>query len=643
MRITKIELGDWMPFRGVHKLDVPSGPISVVAKYTEDPERSNWGGKTAFEEGIEWCIYGIHRKTYEDRLIHNGQESTFVRLTFSGGDVVERSRVRGKTTKIRFKTSDGIEYRQKDASEAIEKFIGLDNQDFRATLCFAQGDTEAIVSKKSGERRKLIGQWLEFDAWFRVASRARVALRASLSKVQSVTRRLAEIETFFAEHNREELAIELSKTIEESNKFSLLVDGCQKRIDKANRAASAKTAVAQLEELKIERASLIEELRGAKVEGLEQAKIVFEEAKSSEDQASKELRSAKSLLGGSFDGKCPVVCIECPIAETISADKKSAAEKVSNVEKVLGECSHRTHSARLVLGELTAKERELQRKRERFNQLTATGKRLASIANESDGLLSDEDFSKLTEERDRYQTDLKNSYATKRIIEKLLEDISIALTEQQELLSDLEEARRDAQIKALALKCVGPTGIPQQIMFDSLGRLEERSNGLLDGTGLSISFDTEREMKDLEPICSDCGYTYRGQKDKSCPACETERQKKMSDDLEIPVDDGSGEIEDAKAKSGGAKALIASAIRMSASLMLRELRGSACSFALVDEPFGSLDLRNRRILAQVFTGFLGSVGLEQAFVISHDAALLDSLPGRIEITRNGDASTIKVV
>lgn len=76
--------------------------------------------------------------------------------------------------------------------------------------------------------------------------------------------------------------------------------------------------------------------------------------------------------------------------------------------------------------------------------------------------------------------------------------------------------------------------------------------------------------------------------------------------------------------------------------MLRDLRGSPVRFAVVDEPFGALDAENRETLARSFAGMLGSVGLEQAFVVSHDAALLAAMPARILITRDGSASRVEL-
>ena len=76
--------------------------------------------------------------------------------------------------------------------------------------------------------------------------------------------------------------------------------------------------------------------------------------------------------------------------------------------------------------------------------------------------------------------------------------------------------------------------------------------------------------------------------------------------------------------------------------MLREVRGASVAWATIDEPFGPLDAELREGLARVFGGMLGAVGLEQAFVVSHDQALLDQLPHRIVIERTGDRSEFRL-
>src|SRR5262249_29835197 len=157
-------------------------------------------------------------------------------------------------------------------------------------------------------------------------------------------------------------------------------------------------------------------------------------------------------------------------------------------------------------------------------------------------------------------------------------------------------------------RALGGSGIPARIAAQSLSGLEARANALLSGLGLSFSLTWERELADPALACDECGTVFdKKTRAKSCVTCGTPRGRKKSAELDVLGDDGSGEIEDVRAKSGGAKVLVASAIRLAGGMMLRERRGSPLEVAFVDEPFGELDLENRDALARTFASLLGSV------------------------------------
>src|SRR5258706_657278 len=101
MRLTTIRLRNWMCFGGDVSLEgLPSSSIAVVARFEDDKERSNWGGKTAVLEAIGWALLGGHRKRTDDGVIFHGASSAFVELVFDGPLPlsVRRSRPRGGPT-----------------------------------------------------------------------------------------------------------------------------------------------------------------------------------------------------------------------------------------------------------------------------------------------------------------------------------------------------------------------------------------------------------------------------------------------------------------------------------------------------------------------------------------------------------------
>lgn len=656
MILETLTLENWLPFAGRFELNLPTGAVAVVGRYDDDPQRSNWSGKTALLEAIEWCLFGVHRKRYDDAIIFVGAKFARVILAIAGTVmidgkaragtiIVERSRKFGKPTRLSL-VAGGERWEKKVAQEKIEELLGFDGSDYRETICFAQGDTEAIVEKTSGERRKVVAAWLELDAWLRVASRARVKVRALADKHRELRAELAAHEkTHAAAPTIEELGtdVDTAKALEDDARESLIA--IDLRLE-----AVATMEIARLDREKLAKVvedgkALRAELTGAKVDGLEEGRADLAEIQAKASAAGAELRAAADLVGGKFDGTCPVTCEECPVQDEVRSNRGAAVSRRERARSADQDAQNVAREKRRDLSDLESQEREFDRKRGRFKSLVEQARALKASAGryDEDVELDEDAIQRLRFDRTRYREAMAKARAAHEVADKTLADLYAIRETLSEVEGELDDLAGELKIANLAARSVGPSGIPARIAEAQLGVLEERANALLEGSGLSFTFAWDRVTRDLAKRCFECGYAYKGTKDKACPACDATREMKRADELEILVDDGSGAVEDVKAKSGGAKVLIASAIRLSAGAMLRELRGSRCAWAQVDEPFGALDSRNRRDLARTFSGMLGAVGLEQAFVVSHDSHLLDGLPGRIEVVRVGDRSTVEVI
>lgn len=649
MKIDVIELEDWMPFGGTHRLELPGGPIAVTATYVGNPRRSNWAGKTALLEAIEWALYGVHRKSYEDDVIHGDAPATRVKLYLSDGSEVCRSRARGKTTVLEIRDAEGVTSHKKAAEERVVSLIGFDGVDYRGTVGFTQGDTEAIVGRTNAERRKIAGAWLGLDAWIRVAARARAEAKAAAEAYREGAQTLALREADLkAAPSDEQIAADRAaaeKEIEEAT--AELAD-----VDTALEAVSAREIARQDAE---RRARVLVELRESR-EALKVAKVyddaqkaaiteTYEKSNAGVRAAQDEVNAARGLLRGEFDGKCPVTCAECPVAADIRKDRSSAKAKLDGARARFDAAKTAAETAAAAHRTMTTEERATAQLRTKIDGLAKQARDLAASIEAQEGKgaeLTDEQVAELKERRRVANGRLVDARAKLRHLEQTAGTLAQTRAWVATQREALETTAHELRIANIAARATGPSGIPAMIAEAALADLEERANVLLQGSGLSFVFSWDRETKELAPSCHACGYAYRGQKDKACPACEEPRDMKRADELQILVSDGSGVAEDVRAKSGGAKVLVASAIRLTAGMMLRASRGARCAWATVDEPFGPLDAENRETLARTFAGLLGSVGLEQAFVVSHDAALLDALPSRLEITREGSRSRVIV-
>lgn len=649
MFIKKIRIKNWMAFRGKTVLEgLGQGPIAIVAQYADNARRSNWAGKTALLEAIRFAITGLHRKRLEDSVITYGEAETSVEVEFSTGLTISRVRPRGGPTVLRVFNANGVH--ERDAAEQVllrELRLGADDLD--NTNWISQGDTEALVGQTSGARRAVVSRWLELDRWERLGATAAKYAREAATDLEIVRRTDLEPEP----RSEEEIVHDIEAANEE-------LEVCARQIVEIDEELAAAASFSDIAPIRAKHEANVEAYRQSRDAVAALAKLTDEEvaaAVSAASDAAAKLRACEEdrarvqgLLIGDFDGECPVTCKACPVASDISKERDAFVERLDVIADRLGELREKSREAGALVREHQKLAAERTRGVSRLNVALAHA-RASKEALEAAETEAEEKGEAPSPERLRGLKERREeAKARERVASQSIGGLEEQLKRRaayKERLAAREEAltkkARAARVAALAARALGPAGIPARIAAESLRGLEERANSLLAGTGLSFELAWERELKDPSPVCFECGHVYeRKKREKECPSCSAPRGRKRSDELDILVNDGSEEIEDARMKSGGAKVMIACAIRLAGGMMLREKRGATLDVAFVDEPFGPLDAENREVLARTFASLLSSVGLEQAFVVSHDAALLDALPNRILITRDGNASRARL-
>lgn len=627
-----------MAFRGEHSLDLPSGAIAIVGRYVDDQRRSNWAGKTALLEAIEWALDGTHRKRYEDDVLHRGTDECEVSIELGEGVRVTRSRKRGKSTALQVDV-DGERTDGKAAQFRVVELLGMDHADFRATLCFAQGDTHAIVSRTSGDRHKVIAQWLDLDAWGRVHARASAERGKLLTRLEGLRRdrtrldeRLSQFE--YPAEDRGELVAELSECDKR-------VADCEYQMTAASELQAAWDAKVALQGATKDLKELRESLNGAGLVSDDADREEIGRLSVNAESLRVSIVKSEQILAGDFDGECPHTRTQCPSREFVESCREEISERRDEERMGLRELDVKLQESRSRANESARLARDIEHRRARYNAIVSYARSLREKA--ANAPINPPDV-------ETESANIRAANENLRVATAAVDAYDRKVCEHESMTA--EGARLDAAVKAaelalrianVAVDAVSSTGAPADIARESLQVLESRANALLEPSRLSFTFSWDRPAKGLSAACPGCGYPYRGQRDKRCPSCDAERPQKRSNELEILVSDGSGVEEDVRAKSGGAQSLVAASIRLAAGAMLREVRGSAMAFALVDEPFGALDAVNRSSLATTFAAMLSSVGLEQALVVSHDVALLDALPSSIEVLRHSRHSTVSVV
>lgn len=635
-----------MPFAGRHVLELPEGPIAVTAQYTDNPRRSNWGGKTAFIEAVRWCLFDTHRKRTDDAVINRDAGACLVEVEVTGM-IVRRERKRGKSTVLTAEVPDGT-LRGAAAQQKVLEFLGMTLEDYEATVDFRQDDLEAIVGLRTGKRREIISAWLRLERWLLAGKRAGDRLKAAQQKLVELRAELKAggehvLDDADAALLRNRIELGEKQLTERRRALATL----EPAYDELGDPDSIAAKFDELDRLRARVEVLKPELATRK--DLEARKRLTAEtrvkAAANVEVTRGRLRDVGEIYEDGFDGRCPVTCDACPVAMQVQATVQQSLALYDEANAA-GQTALQLHSK--ARDEDTALENQLKALDRLTLEYNAAIKRGRELATELKGITREH----LVQVRAELAKLDAGAEVLEREIQKLVEEVAAdrARLEASTRASDgqarrekeLAAAEREARIASLMVRALGPAGIPARIARAHVTGLELAANELLTDTGLSIEFAWERATQEPALTCGECGHVYVGKRDKECPRCGATRGPKMSDELEILVDDASGEIEDVKMKSGAAKVLVAAALRLAASAMLREVRGTPVGWAMIDEPFGPLDAENREGLARVFGGMLGAVGLEQAFVVSHDVALLDALPNRIVIERSGSVSTLRL-
>lgn len=648
MKIDTIALSGWMPFAGEFELVLPHGPIAVVGSHSGDTRRSNRAGKTSLLEAITWCLFGTHRKRLDDDVINRSVQECSV--TVAMGDVrVVRSRKRGSSTKLFLSMYDllkgeMVEYTGEAAQKQLEIDLGIGVDDYLATRCFRQGEVESIVSKSAGDRLALVSEWLQQGKWFDAKKLQAIKTNAAETRLAEKRASVQTAATFvLPDAQRHEMG-------ERLNALKLQMGGLDIELKAvSNQLAEAAGAKVQLNShrdikgLRLQAADLRKRLANRGEVDTRRDEAAEQEAisRTSMANAFAAIKELESVRKTGFDGVCPITCEECPAAQHVT-------DVVQTASTLFVERSRSHEEQRRVWEQLRSEHdvakresTELDRLAVQYQTVVERGKKLASeitmteaeaeAAATSEALTAEmaslrQRFAEMLQEATTIESSLLNA---KR------DDERYAV-----LCKEVEQAERAAVSSRLALRAI--SSVPARIAAQQLGELEQEANSLLEGTGVSLRFSWARELADKAPACEECGFVYPSKRGDACPTCKAARGKKRAQELELLCDDGSGAEEDVRFNSGGTRAIVGSSIRLAASAMLSRLRSSTVAWAIVDEPFGSLDAENREQLARTFAGMLNSVGLEQALVVSHDPALLAALPNRIVVDKDGSSSTVRV-
>jgi exonuclease SbcC len=178
----------------------------------------------------------------------------------------------------------------------------------------------------------------------------------------------------------------------------------------------------------------------------------------------------------------------------------------------------------------------------------------------------------------------------------------------------VETKQKTASIMDVLAKALGRDGIPQLIFDCTIPQLQANMAILLS------------EFEDRWTI------QVRSQR-------ESKSSGNVQECVDIVVDDGNGE-RDISTYSGGEVKLLKSVIRIAFATLQAERSGRGVRVLILDEAMDKMDADYSSMFIRMFNKL--SKAFAQVFVVSHNDALVASLPNRIFFVRNSLASPVSV-
>lgn len=639
--LSGIRLTNFLPFRGEHTLELEPGIYAVLGCRDDDPRRSNWAGKTSLLWAIRFALYGQHPKRTEDEWITDGEPDGGVDLEFSDGVFVSRTRTRGKPTALRILVPDAAgqerELTGHEAQAELERRLALTDADSEATWWVEQGAAARLIQAEPAARTGIVAGWLGLAPLVTAAAWVASEVRRLVQVEQRTMGRLSGAKdalndadpgtaSMDARASMEELQAEADKLIAEERAFRLAEDARRAWAAAQREADAYKAAQRRVDALSTQ----LGQTPVPDAKAREAARSAAEAATQRVGAARAEVQSRRSLVTAGFSGRCPVAELDCPATAEINARRQELAKKAAAAQvefeaaqRAADEALKLQNDHRIALGarervvaELQVAEREVLRLRP-----------LAAAAAQPEPPVPSIDI-----EHGRLQA-IQREMAERRAWAEQQQRFQAQAAEAEK---EIATVRLELAVHREALAILGRNGAQRVVAEGALTEIESRANALLAGAGIDLSLTVRwsREGKGLATHCDGCGSPYpTSQKVKACEVCATLRGPKLDEKLTLELSD----------TSGAARDLGGLAMQLAAGAWLRARRGSPWAVACLDEPFGQLDGHNKQALAAHLAGMLTTAfGLEQAFVVAHDPALLDGLPGRIKVVAGETGSSVEV-
>jgi DNA repair exonuclease SbcCD ATPase subunit len=635
-------------YREEQVLDLRPISYGIVASQKDDPEASNWCGKSTILEIVKYVLDGTHRYLLDDDFISHGEPVGEGELTMGDGARILRTRSRGKRTTLYFWPPGADPTKplmQDEAQLAIAEYVGLARLDFEATCFFEQKSMSKFVTLQPSKRMEMVSAWFDLGPLEECVDRVSELSRDLESSSKQVEGHFAALEQRERDLRGpgltdEALVAELKRreSVLEENRG--LLSAKEEAYERANASMAAVSAEKDLREVvaegKAEKARFEEMNVDQRKAAQAKARADLDAASQASASAEKEVRLRRGVARGEFDGKCPVAGIECPARAQINEQGKEARSRLAEASRELEEAETRRMAARRDATAAEASVQEADRVHVRLEGLRQRAKDLMKKLAESGKPPSEvPDFERLRREASLARDGVIQAELDVERVRNAIAEIAKIVETRKQLAAKRDEISATLGVMREASVIFGKRGAQRVVAETNLARIEEEANAILRDCGLKLEVEVRwsREGRGIAKTCEQCGSPFPASaKVKTCQRCGAARGNQVENKLDVVLSNRSGAAED----------LAGIAVQLAASRWLRASRGSTWETVLIDEPFGALDASKVKSVGKKLPAMLAGT-FAQAFVVSHVASTTHALPGRIEIVSDGKWSTAKVV
>lgn len=651
MIIVEVELHNYTRFRGTHVLRLEPGVYAVTASDAADPLASNWKGKTAWMRSVPFALYGEMppKCRHKEDWISRGEGEGHVRLLYDNSLEVRRSLKRGEPVQLDAwwdEERDRKHARGERAQEVIDQQTGFDSETFFWCAFFKQRSMNELLTCRPGDLHAAAVGWFGLSKAVEAEERCKKEL-AAIEKEAEARRTTVTVSDQLVARALEAYkcadVAELAQLKEEAEAVAGdLRDAAvtlQKELDEYSDWAVKEDQARRYYELREEAARVKAELKSlhpkALAERLAEARQENADAQAAVKAAAEKTREREGQARGKFDGVCPVMCEECPVATEVRSTVSGNRKVLEKAEAAEARARRAASSTRDSLLEAETAMRRARALKEKFSDLRSK----AAVFDEAREECED---SGEMPDVEQLRSDVAEAWDKCNAADVLWGSLSSALKSVEDEVEKSREVREALDkvddrvaLYSAALAVLGPLGARRLIAEQALGEVEEMANGALLAAGIDLraSVEWERAARGKASHCGQCGKPFaRSARVLVCDHCGAPRLGKTVNELSIKPN---------AASDGAADDIVGFSAKLALSAWRRARNGAALSTAFIDEPTAYMDESNRAAFCGQLVAMLGSrYGFRQAFVTSHDASVLASLPKRVEIVADGEWSSV---